>query len=81
MKPASVSRLNTCHSLKVTFRNLKIVSSMVKHLSCFYIYVYTYLHTQDPLKEKETEMVMDYIERFNEVSVIMKLPHNDYYLL
>ena len=27
-----------------------------------------YLCTQDPLKEKETEMIMDYIERFNEVS-------------
>ena len=28
------------------------------------------LHTQDPLKEKETEMIMDYIERFNEVTYI-----------
>ena len=28
------------------------------------------LFIQDPLKEKETEMMMDYIERFNEVTNI-----------
>lgn len=42
-------------------------------LSTFFSHVYiniciVHLCTQDPLKEKETEMMMDYIERFNEVT-------------
>ena len=34
---------------------------------CECIHECVYVCTQDPLKEKETEMMMDYIERFNEV--------------
>ena len=31
------------------------------------VYMSAHMCIQDPLKEKETEMMMDYIERFNEV--------------
>jgi len=43
--------------------------SVTQKIVTQYVYVmYCCLFSQDPLKEKETEMMMDYIERFNEVT-------------